>query len=219
MASTSTSSFGYVQPHGDTSCFAMGFLCCRLMRRTNQNYVHLQQSHWICIGRISKKIPRTYRKGCTTTHTNALEMRAKHACNSYKCITRLIVTGTRHYYAGWACSCTNFVHNVGMARKTHPHMLGFFFASRSPPRLDPPPPHQNGHSGKKRNLQSEKSRCAIFGTQTFGSQTLPPPPIKHSLVCAICRYRHGTTLQQRLVQCHKWKQHFCVVDTLFGRMA
>ena len=34
--------FGYVQPHGDTSCFAMGFLCCRLMRRTNQNYLHLQ---------------------------------------------------------------------------------------------------------------------------------------------------------------------------------
>ena len=34
--------FGYVQPHGDTSCFAMGFLCCRLMRRTNQNYFHLQ---------------------------------------------------------------------------------------------------------------------------------------------------------------------------------
>ena len=35
-------SFGYVQPHGDTSCFAMGFLCCRPMRRTNQNYLHLQ---------------------------------------------------------------------------------------------------------------------------------------------------------------------------------
>ena len=63
-----------------------------------------------------KKIPRTYRKGCTTTHTNALEMRAKHACNSYKCITRLIVTGTRHYYAGWAWSCTNFVHSAGTAR-------------------------------------------------------------------------------------------------------
>ena len=104
--------FGYVQPHGDASCFAMGFLCCRLMRRTNQNYLHLQSSHWICIGRISKKIPRTYRKGCTTTHTNALEMRAKHACNSYKCITRLIVTGTRHYYVSWAWPCTNFVHSA-----------------------------------------------------------------------------------------------------------
>ena len=33
--------FGYVQPHGDTSCFAMGFLCCQQMRRTNQNYLHL----------------------------------------------------------------------------------------------------------------------------------------------------------------------------------
>ena len=73
----------------------MGFLCCQLMRRTNQNYLHLQQSHWICIGRLSKKIPRTYKKGCRTTHTNTLEMRAKHARNSYKCITRLIVTGAR----------------------------------------------------------------------------------------------------------------------------
>ena len=34
--------FSDVQPHGDTSCFAMGFLCGRLMRRTNQNYLHLQ---------------------------------------------------------------------------------------------------------------------------------------------------------------------------------
>ena len=49
----------------------------------------------------------TYPRG-----TNALEMRAKHACNSYKCITRLIVTGTRHHYAGWAWSCTNFVHSA-----------------------------------------------------------------------------------------------------------
>ena len=73
-----------------------------------------------CNGRILKKIPRTYRKGCTTTHTNALEMRVKHACNSYKCITRLIVTGTRHHYAGWAWSCTNFVHSAGTARKTPP---------------------------------------------------------------------------------------------------
>ena len=51
-------------------------------------------------------------QGCTTTHTNALQMRAKHACNSCKCITRLIVTGTRHYYVGWAWSCTNFVHSA-----------------------------------------------------------------------------------------------------------
>ena len=64
--------------------------------------------------------PPPYRKGCTTTHTNALEMRAKHACNSYKCITRLIVTCTRHHYAGWAWSCTYFVHGAGTARKTPP---------------------------------------------------------------------------------------------------
>ena len=108
--------FGYAQPHGNTSCFVMGLLCCQLMRRTNQNYLHLQKSHWICIGQISKTIPPTYRKGCTTTHTNALEMRAKHACNSYKCITRLIVTGTRHHYAGRTWSCTNFVHSVHTAR-------------------------------------------------------------------------------------------------------
>ena len=46
-------------------------------------------------------------------------MRAKHAC---KCITRLIVTGTRHHYAGWAWSCINFVrgHSAGTARKTPP---------------------------------------------------------------------------------------------------
>ena len=47
-------------------------------------------------------------------------MRARHACNSYKCITRLIVTGTGHCYAGWAWSFTNFVHSVGTARKTPP---------------------------------------------------------------------------------------------------
>ena len=68
----------------------------------------------------SKKIPQTYRKGCTTTHTNALEMGAKHACNSYKCITTLIVTGTRHYYAGWAWSCTNFVHGARTQRAKRP---------------------------------------------------------------------------------------------------
>ena len=47
-------------------------------------------------------------------------MRAKHACNSYKCITRLIVTGTRHYYAGWAWSYTNVVHSARTACKTPP---------------------------------------------------------------------------------------------------
>ena len=34
--------FQYVQPHGDTSCFPMGFLCCCLMTWTNQNQWHLQ---------------------------------------------------------------------------------------------------------------------------------------------------------------------------------
>ena len=58
-----------------------------------------------------------YRKGCTTTQTNALEMRAKDASNSYKCITRLIVTGIRQYYAALVWSCTNFVHS---ARTAHP---------------------------------------------------------------------------------------------------
>ena len=47
-------------------------------------------------------------------------MRAKHACNSYKCITRLIVTGTRHHYAAWVWSCTNFVHGVQYAPIYYP---------------------------------------------------------------------------------------------------
>ena len=34
---------------------------------------------------------------------------------------------------------------------------------------------QSDHHGKRRNVPVEKSR-AIFGAQTFGSQTLPPPP-------------------------------------------
>ena len=59
-----------------------------------------------------------YRKGCTATHTNALEMRAKHASNSYKCITRLIVTGTRQYCAALVWSCTIFAHSACTARKT-----------------------------------------------------------------------------------------------------
>ena len=37
--------FHYVQPHGDTSCFAMGFLCRCLMRRTNRNHWHFQDGH------------------------------------------------------------------------------------------------------------------------------------------------------------------------------
>ena len=42
-------------------------------------------------------------------------MRAKHASSSYKCITTLIVTGTRHHYAAWVWSCTNFVHSAQYA--------------------------------------------------------------------------------------------------------
>ena len=50
------------------------------------------------------------------------------------------------------------------------------------PPLDPPPPpsDQSDHRGKTRNLPLGKSCWAIFGTQTFGSQTFPPPPVKHS---------------------------------------
>ena len=46
------------------------------------------------------------------THTHALEMRARHANNSYQCMTRLIVTGTEHCYAAWVWSCTNLVHSA-----------------------------------------------------------------------------------------------------------
>ena len=38
-----------------------------------------------------------------------------------------------------------------------------------------PVPDQSDHSGKKRNLLLEKSGRAMFGTQSFGSQTSPPP--------------------------------------------
>ena len=43
----------------------------------------------------------------------------------------------------------------------------------------PPPPDQSDHCGKKRNLQLGKSDWAIFGAETFGSQTPPPllPPL------------------------------------------
>ena len=44
-------------------------------------------------------------------------MRAKHANNSYKCITRLIVTGTRHCHVAWVWSCINVVHGA----RTTPH--------------------------------------------------------------------------------------------------
>ena len=44
-----------------------------------------------------------------------LEMRVKHASNSYRCITRLIVTGTRHHDAAWVRPCTNFVHSARTA--------------------------------------------------------------------------------------------------------
>ena len=59
-----------------------------------------------------------------------LETRARHASNSYKCITRLIVTGTGHYYAAWVWSCTNFVH----------------IAQDAPLALPPNPPSPSSHS-------------------------------------------------------------------------
>ena len=46
---------------------------------------------------------------------------------------------------------------------------------RGTPRPKPsPPPDQHDRSGKKRNFQSGISCRAIFGTQTFGSQSPPP---------------------------------------------
>ena len=42
--------------------------------------------------------------------------------------------------------------------------------------LDPPPPtHQSDHREKQQNLPLGESGRAIFGTQSFGSQTPPPP--------------------------------------------
>ena len=44
----------------------------------------------------------------------------------------------------------------------------------SPP---PPSPDQRDHRGKERSLPSGTSDWAFFGTQTFGSQTPPSPPL------------------------------------------
>ena len=73
--------------------------------------------------RIKQDIQRctTYRANGHRVHTKALEMRARHASNSYKCITRLIVTRTRHYYAAWVWSCTTFMHSVRITRNTPPY--------------------------------------------------------------------------------------------------
>ena len=60
-------------------------------------------------------------------HTNTLEMSAKHATNPYRCITRLIVTGTRHYYAAWVGSCTNFVHSARTAHSISSNTAAAFF--------------------------------------------------------------------------------------------
>ena len=57
-----------------------------------------------------------------------MQMQAKHTSNSCKCITRLIASGsrhyyTRHYYAALGWSYTNFVHSTRTprtARKTPP---------------------------------------------------------------------------------------------------
>ena len=40
-------------------------------------------------------------------------------------ITRLIVTGARHYYAAWVRSCTNFVHSAHPACSTPPWRAGW----------------------------------------------------------------------------------------------
>ena len=53
-----------------------------------------------------------------------------------------------------------------------------------PPGPPPPPPDQSDKRGIQRNLQSGKSCRAIFGTQTFGSQTPPPPPPLLILPCS-----------------------------------
>ena len=45
-----------------------------------------------------------------------------------------------------------------------------------PPSGPAPPPDHSDHRVKKRNLSLEKSGRAIFGTQTFASQTSPLPP-------------------------------------------
>ena len=42
----------------------------------------------------------------------------------------------------------------------------------------PPPPDQSDHRGKQQNSQKGKSCRAIFGTQTFGSQTPHPSSLQ-----------------------------------------
>ena len=66
------------------------------------------------------------------------------------------------------------------------------------PPLDPPPPDQSDHCGKKPNVPSGKSCRAIFSTQTFHSQTPPPPcPPSHTSLIppppppAISAFRFG----------------------------
>ena len=56
-------------------------------------------------------------------HTNGLGMRTRHASNSYRCITRLVVTGNRHYYA---MSYTNFVQSVRIVHRTCPKRGGSY---------------------------------------------------------------------------------------------
>ena len=73
-----------------------------------------------------------------------------------------------------------------LSTKGRPVLIIFFAARKrgTPPPppppgpSPPPPPDQSDHRAKKRNSRLGKSCPAIFGAQTFGSQT-PPPPVKH----------------------------------------
>ena len=59
--------------------------------------------------------------------------------------------GTRHYYAGWAWSCTNFVHSAGTARNTPPVCV---LASLQPKiRVSPIP---SGYGGPPLVLNKKK---------------------------------------------------------------
>ena len=68
--------------------------------------------------------------------------KAWKAGNSYKCTTRLIVTGTRHCYAAWVWSCTNLVRSARNMPREEGQMssASVISSSRAP---QSPPPHQN----------------------------------------------------------------------------
>ena len=47
--------FGYVQPHGDTSCFVMGVLCCQLMRRKIRTICTYSRATGYVLGKSGKR--------------------------------------------------------------------------------------------------------------------------------------------------------------------